>query len=78
MELKGPANAEAPKEIWVAARRWLAQHDLAAIAPSCIASGGPPLDRAAWIALWRPYWLERRRIPSWLPLAPSRSVFEAL
>lgn len=78
VQLAGPANAEASKEIWLAARRWLAQHDLAAIDSSRVASGVSPLDRAAWIALWRPYWLERRRIPNWLPLAPSRRALESL
>jgi hypothetical protein len=36
------------------------------------------LDQAAWVALWRPYWLEKRRIPSWLPLAPHRAVLSRL
>jgi hypothetical protein len=78
VQLRGPANAEAPKEIWVAARRWLAQHDLSAIEPKDIASGRAPLDRTTWIELWRPYWLERRQIPNWLPLAPSRGALERL
>jgi hypothetical protein len=78
LQLRGPANAAASKETWVAARRWLADHDLAAIEPNRIFSGRAPLDRSAWIELWRPYWLERRQIPNWLPLAPSRSALEGL
>ena len=30
-----------------------------------------PLDRATWQQLWKPYWLAKRKIPGWLPLAPS-------
>ncbi|MBT9290703.1 hypothetical protein [Prosthecodimorpha staleyi] len=28
-----------------------------------------------WRALWRPYWLERRRLPTWLPLSPNERPF---
>ena len=37
-----------------------------------------PLDRAMWFALWKPYWLEKKKIPSWLPLTPSRRTLDAL
>jgi hypothetical protein len=37
-----------------------------------------PLDRETWVSLWRPYWLAKRRIPDWLPIAPSREALEAL
>jgi hypothetical protein len=36
------------------------------------------LDRPTWLWLWRPYWLAKRRIPEWLPLAPSRDALETL
>jgi hypothetical protein len=25
--------------------------------------------RASWLSIWRPYWLAKRRIPDWLPIA---------
>jgi hypothetical protein len=37
-----------------------------------------PLDAAAWRSLWRPYWLDKRRIPEWLPMKPPRGVLRAL
>jgi hypothetical protein len=37
-----------------------------------------PLDRTTLLSLWRPYWLAKRRIPKWLPLAPSRRALAAL
>ncbi|MEA2928746.1 MAG: hypothetical protein QOG38_1174, partial [Hyphomicrobiales bacterium] len=40
--------------------------------------GAVPLDAAAWRSLWRPYWLAKRRLPRWLPLAPSRDALEVL
>jgi hypothetical protein len=78
LQLKGPANIEAPKTVWVAALRWIDQHDLMAIEWACLSAHDVPVDRTAWIALWRPYWLAKRRIPSWLPLTPSRAVLRRL
>ena len=75
-QLKGPSNREAPKEIWSAARRWLAWHALLPIEPSQVDRA--PLDRSAWTEMWRPYWLSKRGIPDWLPLAPSRGAFNCL
>jgi hypothetical protein len=40
--------------------------------------GTAPLDRASWVSLWRPYWLAKRRIPGWLPIAPSRDALGML
>ena len=76
-ELKGPGNAEASPEVWWAARQWIHMHGLPRIdfkrrAPII------PANRDAWIALWRPYWLAKRRLPRWLPIAPSRGALRAL
>jgi hypothetical protein len=78
VELKAAGNAQAPTEVWWAARRWLHMHDLAQIDTKRRDWGTVPLDRVTWISLWRPYWLAKRHIPEWLPLAPSRAVLEAL
>jgi len=76
LELEGPATSVASKEIWAAARRWLAWHDLLPIEPNKVAR--TPLDRSAWTEMWRPYWLSKRSIPDWLPLLPSRDAFKRL
>ncbi|TWT01679.1 PcfJ domain-containing protein [Reyranella sp. CPCC 100927] len=76
VELRGPGNAEAPIDSWWAARQWLHMHDLPQIKTGRRESA--PLDRATWIALWRPYWLAQRRIPNWLPIVPSRTALDAL
>lgn len=62
----------------MAARKWLHMHDLSQIDMSQRKWGTAPLDRVLWRSLWRPYWLAKRRIPSWLPIAPSRAALEAL
>jgi len=77
-ELKGAGNAAASREVWWAARQWLHAHDLAQIDMRQRKSGTVSLDRATWTSLWRPYWLAKRRIPEWLPIAPSRPALGAL
>ena len=78
VELKGVGNTEVPREVWWAARRWLNMHDLSEIDMAQRNWGTVPLDRAIWRSLWRPYWLAKRRIPEWLPLAPSRGKLNML
>ena len=78
VELKAAGNAQAPIEVWWTARQWLHMHDLAQIDTKRRDWGTVPLDRVTWISLWRPYWLAKRHIPAWLPLAPSRAVLDAL
>ncbi|MDN5000935.1 PcfJ domain-containing protein [Bradyrhizobium sp. GCM10027634] len=78
VQLKGPGNIEVSRELWWAARQWLHRHDLSQIVIKPRNWGTAPLDRESWMSLWRPYWLAKRRIPDWLPLAPSREALEAL
>jgi hypothetical protein len=78
VELKGAGNAEVPRELWWAARQWLHLQDLSQIDMAPRDWGTAPLDRTIWLSLWRPYWLAKRRIPQWLPMAPSRRALEAL
>lgn len=78
VELKGAGNSKVPHEVWWAARRWLNMHDLMQIDMARRDWGAVPLDHATWRSLWRPYWLAKRRLPEWLPLAPSRHALEAL
>lgn len=78
VELKGPGNTEVSREVWWAARQWLHKHDLSQIDMRRFEWGTAPLNRESWMSLWRPYWLAKRRIPHWLPIAPSREVPEML
>ena len=77
-ELKGERNRDVSVEVWWAARQWLHQHDLPAIDTKWHRWGTAPLDAAAWRSLWRPYWLDKQRIPEWLPMKPPRGVLRAL
>lgn len=77
-QLKGPGNSDVDTATWAAIQRWLAQQDLAGLDQKPVDWDVEVLDRSAWIALWRPYWLARRTIPSWLPLAPSRRTLSDL
>ena len=78
IELEGAGNTKAPRELWWAARQWLQTHDLLQINTVQHRWHTAPLDRATWLSLWRPYWIAKRRIPEWLPIAPSRSALGAL
>ena len=78
VELEGAGNTDAPRELWWAARRWLHMHDLSQIDMKQRDWGTATLDRPTWLSLWRPYWLAKRRIPDWLPLAPSRGALNTL
>ncbi|UFX43883.1 hypothetical protein HAP47_0032450 [Bradyrhizobium sp. 41S5] len=78
VELNGIRNTAVPREVWWAARQWLHAHDLLRIDIAQRKWGTAPLDRPTWRAIWRPYWLAKRQIPEWLPLAPSRRVLNAL
>lgn len=78
VQLKGAGNANAPRELWWAARQWLNMHDVSQIDIGQRSSDWRPLDRITWLALWRPYWLAKRRIPEWLPLAPSLGTLVSL
>jgi hypothetical protein len=78
VELRGPGNADVPRELWWAARSWLHMHDLSQVDMASREWGTAPLDRSIWLMLWRPYWLAKRRIPEWLPIAPSYAALNAL
>lgn len=78
VELKAAGNAEAPRELWWAARQWLHRHDLSQVEMGQLNWDTAALDRATWVSLWRPYWLAKRRIPEWLPIGPSREALGSL
>jgi hypothetical protein len=77
IQLKAAGNADVSSDVWWAARQWLHLHDLLRVDTKPRDWGTVPLDRATWISFWRPYWLAKRQIPEWLPLAPSRMALDA-
>ena len=77
-ELKGKDNKEAGKDVWMAAAKWMQSQDLQAIAGTQVARAKNKIDPERWRAVWRPYWLDRRAIPSWLPLRPRRNAMSSL
>jgi hypothetical protein len=77
VQLRGARNSEVQLAVWQAARQWLHMQDWSPVDPKRL-RGRVALDRSAWTSLWRPYWVGKRRIPAWLPLAPSRTALEAL
>ncbi|UFZ03122.1 hypothetical protein LQG66_28345 [Bradyrhizobium ontarionense] len=78
VQLEAAGNKAVSRELWWVARRWLHLHDLPRIETGEVRWDKAPFDGATWRGLWRPYWLAKRRIPKWLPLAPSRRALEAL
>jgi hypothetical protein len=77
-ELRAAGNKDVAVDVAWAVRRWLHTHHLPIVDTKSLAWNAAPLDRAAWMALWKPYWIAKRRIPDWLPLSPSRGALEAL
>jgi hypothetical protein len=63
-------NGQAPVEMWLAARKWLAGQELLHLNKRERQKCRAAPDAAMWRTLWRPWWLARRRIPDWLPLRP--------
>jgi hypothetical protein len=73
-ELSGPSNAAVPLDMWIAARRWLYSQDKPDVDVKRFEAIWAKPDRDVWRRLWRPYWLAKQRIPSWLPLNPKAST----
>jgi hypothetical protein len=78
VELESAGNKQVPRELWWVARQWLEAHDVSKIDTDPRRWGSVPLDRDTWRSLWRPYWIAKRRMPEWLPIAPSRKALEML
>jgi hypothetical protein len=78
-QLRRAKNAKCSHEEWWAARQWLQTHDLPQAAlRRVLKNDATTLRRSLWVALWRPYWLAKRRIPDWLPLARCEAALSAL
>lgn len=78
-ELSGPANAPVSAEVWIAAHRWTAAQDVSTFSADRFArSSGTHFQQAKWRALWRDYWLAKRRIPAWLSLRGNENALWGL
>ncbi|VIO78846.1 hypothetical protein CI1B_75210 [Bradyrhizobium ivorense] len=73
-ELRGVRNTAASREVSWAARQWLHMHDLPRIDVEYRKPGAASLDGPTWRAIWRPYWLAKRRMPHWLPIGARRAA----
>ncbi|MEZ5957795.1 MAG: PcfJ domain-containing protein [Hyphomonadaceae bacterium] len=73
-ELAGPLNAPVSTEMHLAARRWLHSQDSTETDPARFTTTVTKLNPVVWRRLWRPYWMAKKRIPSWLPLTPGVSA----
>lgn len=68
-EVSGPRNSAVPPEVALAVARWFRTYHTPRLMPRPCRSS----PQGAWQALWKPYWLAKRRIPDWLPLKTPRS-----
>ena len=71
VQIRTPKGDHSPAEIWWAAHAWVRSHDFARLVACPLPAHKVPLERNRWVSLWRSYWLDKRRIPAWLPLSPS-------
>lgn len=67
-QIKLRSNKCAPEGLWHLTRAWLNSHEFMDFAARCDYDSEPPARLDMWRRMWRPYWLAKRRIPSWLPL----------
>jgi hypothetical protein len=77
-ELAGPMNAAVPIEAWIATRRWLLSQDRPDLDVTRFQTKVARVDGRSWRRMWRPYWIAKQRIPSWLPLTPDTPAIYAL
>jgi hypothetical protein len=78
-QMRRAKNSACSNDEWWAARQWLNQHDLAhLVLRQATGRNVTAFSRSSWGSFWRPYWLAKRRIPHWLPLAPSTQALAAL
>jgi hypothetical protein len=77
-ELKAVSNKSPSTEVYRAAHLWLRSQESEFKTLIVQKAEQARVERAAWIALWRPYWLAKRHLPAWLPITPSRNTLWAL
>jgi hypothetical protein len=76
-QLKSAGNLKVSNEITVAAQRWLYSRNLRERRTREVDIDAL-INRATWLAMWKPYWLAKRLLPAWLPIGPSYRALTAL
>ncbi len=71
-QIKARKNALVSRELALAATRWFNSHDILSIHVEALERNKLMSNRQAWVTLFKPWWLEKRCIPGWLPLAPKQ------
>lgn len=66
-QIRGLRNRPVADEVFDVIAQWQMRQDLR-IGPCAPMRTESELHQT-WIAMWRPYWIAKRRIPGWLPLA---------
>lgn len=69
-QLRGFRNRRLPAEVWMAAAKWLRTADPV----FCTRPPEAPVQQGVWRRIWRPYWLGKQAIPTWLPLRGTLDV----
>jgi hypothetical protein len=69
-QLKAKENLPVSDDVALAVQRWLHSRPLLTGKIRGV-NDDALLQRKAWLQIWRPYWLAKRRFPSWLPIRPS-------
>jgi hypothetical protein len=65
-------NGDPSHQVWTAAHRWLRGQEVRVLdAEDCIWRPAVP-ERRRWQGMWKPFWIDRGRIPDWLPLVPAQ------
>jgi hypothetical protein len=69
-QIHGSSNSKVSKDQWLAALRWHREYGDHRARPHREHNSNAQPN---WMAMWRPYWLAKGRIPAWLPLSQQRA-----
>lgn len=76
-QLCAKSNAAPAPEVVAAVAAWI-DHAVPRTAPLEAEAVKGFNEQSAWTALWRAYWLDKRRIPAWLPIRVSDHALDNL
>jgi hypothetical protein len=77
-QIKAPKNEKVTRDIAIAAMRWFNSHDILSIEVKQKEWDSLQPNRQSWVTLFKPYWQEKRKIPTWLPLVPKEKSLQRL
>ncbi len=75
-QLRARQNKAVAVQVAVAVRNWLNAHTVEQLQPVRKAVERPLQKRQAWQRLWKPYWLDKGRVPYWLLLKPLEYIYD--